>query len=122
MWIFLASPHSDKELRTFVARELKFGGNVREEEVPRKGVAAITTTLTISIAVGVLGLVLGFVLNAIFQRNRLGSQRREVEEQTRQLMISAEREAENLTKEAKIEAKDLLFQAKAELEKKEKDK
>ncbi|MFB3115641.1 MAG: Rnase Y domain-containing protein, partial [Nitrospirales bacterium] len=82
----------------------------------------MTTTLTISIAVGVLGLVLGFVLNAVVQRNRLGTQRRDAEEQNKQLRSSAEREAENLTKEAKIEAKDLLFQAKAELEKKEKNK
>ena len=122
MWIFLASPHSDEELRWFVAHVPKFWGNGREEEVPRKGVAAITTTLIISIAVGVLGVVLGFALNEVVQRNRLGTQRREAEEQIRQLTTSAEREAENVTKEAKIEAKDLLFQAKAELEKKEKDK
>ena len=69
----------------------------------------MTTTLTISIAVGVLGLVFGFVLNAVVQRNRLGTQRRDAEEQNKQLRSSAEREAENLTKEAKIEAKDLLF-------------
>ena len=45
---------------------------------------AITITLTISIALGILGLVLGFVLNAVFQRNQLGTQRREAEEQIRQ--------------------------------------
>ena len=83
---------------------------------------AITTILTISVAVGILGLVLGFALNTVIQRNQLASQRREAAEQIRQLTVSAEREAENLTKEAKIEAKDLLFQAKAELGKKEKEK
>ena len=62
--------------------------------------------------------MLGFALNAVVQRYRLGTKRRKAEEQIRQLTSSAEREAENLTKEAKIEAKDLLFQAKTELEKK----
>ena len=66
--------------------------------------------------------MLGFALNAVVQRYRLGTKRRKAEEQIRQLTSSAEREAENLTKEAKIEAKDLLFQAKTELEKKEKEK
>lgn len=83
---------------------------------------AMTTTIAISIAVGILGIALGFVLNGVIQRNRLETQRSNAEDQMRQLTASAEREAENLTKEAKIEAKDLLFQAKAELEKKEKDK
>lgn len=87
-----------------------------------KGVTVMTTSFVLSIAAGILGLLLGFVLNGVVQRNRLEAQRREVEEQVRQLTVSAEREAENITKEAKIEAKDLLFQAKAELEKKEKDK
>ncbi len=82
----------------------------------------MTTIIAISIAVGILGIALGFVLNGVVQRNRLETQRSNAEEQMRQLTASAEREAENLTKEAKIEAKDLLFQAKAELEKKEKDK
>ena len=82
----------------------------------------MTTTIAISIAVGILGIALGFVLNGVVQRNRLDAQRRQAEEQMNQLTVSAEREAENLRKEAKIEAKDLLFQAKAELEKKEKDK
>lgn len=82
----------------------------------------MTTTIAISIAVGILGIALGFFLNGVVQRNRLETQRSNVEEQMRQLTASAEREAENLTKEAKIEAKDLLFQAKSELEKKEKDK
>ena len=88
----------------------------------RKGVAAISTTIIISVLVGVLGLVLGFVLNGVFQRNRDASKRSEAEEHLRQVTQNAERDAEHILKEAKIEAKDLLFQAKSDLERKEKDK
>ena len=84
--------------------------------------ATISTTIVISAIVGLLCLVLGIVLDGVLQRNRLATRRREVEEQTRQMVQAAEREAETVLKEATIEAKDLLFQAKAELEKKEKDK
>ena len=80
------------------------------------------TVITISALVGILGLALGIVLNAIVQRKRLASHRRETEEQARQFKQAAEREAEHLLKEAKIEVKDLVFQAKTDVEKKEKEK
>lgn len=88
----------------------------------RKGVATISTTIVISSIVGLLCLVLGIVLDGVLQRSKLATRRREVEEQTSQMRQAAEREAETVVKEATIEAKDLLFQAKADLEKKEKDK
>ena len=84
--------------------------------------AAISTTLIIQILIGALGLVGGFVLNGVIQRNRETSKRLEAEEQLRQLTQNAEREAEHLIKEAKIEAKDLRFQAKSDIERKEKAK
>lgn len=84
--------------------------------------SAISTTIIISVVIGILGLLLGFLLSNVVQQNRLTALRNEAEEQTRQLTVSAEREAENLIKEAKLEAKDLLFQVKTEIEKKEKDK
>jgi ribonuclease Y len=87
-----------------------------------KGVAAISTTLIIHIFIGVLGVVLGFALWGLVQRQRETSKRLETEERLRQLKQTAERDAENVVKEAKIEAKDLLFQAKSDLERREKDK
>ena len=65
---------------------------------------------------------MGFVLNGVIQRNRETSKRLEAEEHLRQLTQNAEREAENLIKEAKIEVKDLRFQAKSDIERKEKAK
>ena len=84
--------------------------------------AAIFTTIAISILAAILGLVLGIVLNWLFQRKREASRQSEAEEHQRQLTQSAERNAEHLVKEAKIEAKDLLFQAKSDIERREKEK
>ena len=72
--------------------------------------------------VGGIGLGVGFVLNAVIQRTRFTTQRRQAEDELLQLRQSAEREAEHIVKEAKIEAKDLVFQSKAQLEKTEKEK
>ncbi len=84
--------------------------------------AAISTALIIQIFIGILGVVLGFALKGLVQRQRETSKRLETEEQLRQLKQTAERDAENVVKEAKIEAKDLLFQAKSDIERREKDK
>ncbi|GJL62662.1 MAG: ribonuclease Y [Nitrospirales bacterium] len=83
--------------------------------------AAIFTTITISVLVGVLALALGFILNGVMQRNKDESKRSEVEEQTRQLAQNAEQDAERLIKDAKLEAKDLLFQAKSDIQRREKE-
>ncbi len=72
--------------------------------------------------VGVFGLGAGFVLDQVLQRTRLATQRRATDDRLRQVTRSSEREAERLVKEAKIEAKDLLFQATTERDKKEKEK
>ena len=80
------------------------------------------TNIVISVVFTLTGVGLGFLLNVLWQRHRLSTQKQNASDQIRQLTQSSEREAENLIKEAKIEAKDLVFQAKAELEKKEKEK
>ena len=84
--------------------------------------AAISTALIIQIVIGIVGVVLGFALKGLVQRQRETSKRLETEEHLRQLKHTAERDAENVVKEAKIEAKDLLFQAKSDIERREKDK
>ncbi|GJL53785.1 MAG: ribonuclease Y [Nitrospirales bacterium] len=83
--------------------------------------AAIFTTITISVLVGVLALALGFILNGVMQRNKDESKRSEAEEQTRQLAHNAEQDAERIIKDAKLEAKDLVFQAKSEMQRREKE-
>lgn len=72
--------------------------------------------------VGGIGLGVGFALNWVIQRSRFTAQRRKAEDQLLQLKQSAEREAEHIVKEANIEAKDLVFQVKAQIEKTEKEK
>ncbi len=72
--------------------------------------------------VGGIGLGAGFVLNWVIQRTRFTTQRRRAEDELLQLRQSAEREAEHIVKEANIEAKDLVFQAKAQIEKTQKEK
>ena len=67
------------------------GNRVGTGRARGRGVTAMTTSLTISIALGVLGLVLGFAVNAVVQRKRLDTQRRDADDQIRQLTVSAER-------------------------------
>ena len=83
---------------------------------------AIFTTISISIFAAILGLLLGSVLYGLIQRKREANRQSEAEEHVRQLTQSAERNAEHIVKEAKIEAKDLLFQTKSDIERKEKEK
>ena len=68
--------------------------------------------MVIPILTGVFGLVIGFVAFKIFQQQLDTKRRSEAEDHIQQLTQNAQRESENLVKEAKIEAKDLLFQAK----------
>ncbi len=88
----------------------------------RRGVTAILTDIVIVVGVGGLALGAGFVLDRVIQRTRLATQRRDTEDQHRQLIQSSQREAEHLVKEAKIEAKSLLFQARSERDRKEREK
>ncbi len=74
------------------------------------------------ILAGVAGALVGIGVFELVRRRTSVAKRQEVDEQARQLVLSAQREAENLLKEAKLEAKDLVFQAKTELEKEQKAK
>ena len=69
-----------------------------------------------------IGLVAGMAIYALIQGRRNSTKRLENEEHLRQLIKNAERDAEHILKESKIEAKDLIFQAKTDLERKEKEK
>ncbi len=72
--------------------------------------------------VGCLALAAGVVLDRVIQRTRLTARRRDTEDRLRALIESSQREAEQLVKEATIEAKDLLFKAKSERDRREKAK
>ena len=76
----------------------------------------------IPILTGLAGIVLGFIGFKLFQQSLDAKRRSEAESQILQSTQNAQREAENVVKEAKIEAKDILFQAKSEIEAKEKEK
>jgi ribonuclease Y len=85
-------------------------------------VGAILTTIATYVIAGILGALVGIGVNAVVRRKLFTAQRGQASEQARQVVLGAEREADNLVKEAKLEAKDLLFQAKADLEREQKDK
>lgn len=70
----------------------------------------------------IVGAVLGIGLNALVRRKTLSASRVQVETQARQLIQAAEREAEALRKEARLEAKGFLFQARADLGREEREK
>jgi len=58
----------------------------------------------------------------LIRRKSVQGKRAEADEQVRQLLQGAEREKEALVKEARLEAKDLLLQARTESEKEQKEK
>ena len=78
--------------------------------------------MIIPILAGVVGLALGFLLFKVFQQQMNAQRRSEAEVHIQQLTQNAQRDADNMVKEAKFEAKDLLFQAKSDLQTKEKNK
>ena len=82
----------------------------------------MSTSIVLYIFVGLVGALLGVGLYEVARRTSLNSKRVREAEQSRQMVQTAQREAENIVKEAKLEAKDLVFQSKAELEKEQKAK
>ncbi|MGH7387158.1 MAG: Rnase Y domain-containing protein, partial [Candidatus Methylomirabilales bacterium] len=65
------------------------------------------------VGVAVLSLALGFMAPKVLARRRTA----EAEARTRTIVADAEREGERKRKEAELEVKDMIFRAKAELEK-----
>jgi ribonuclease Y len=82
----------------------------------------MSTSIVLYIFVGLVGALLGVGLYEVARRTSLNSKRVREAEQSRQMTQNAQREAENIVKEARLEAKDLVFQSKAELEKEQKAK
>ena len=80
----------------------------------------IFTDIVTYLAVAIVGAVLGIIINAVVQRKKLNAERSQTEEYVRHTRQGAEREAENVVKEAKLEAKDMLLQAKADVEREQK--
>ncbi len=85
-----------------------------------KGVSTISLTVLAYVLTALLGAFAGAGLYELVRRKSLMAKRAETEERARQIVQSAQREAENLIKEAKLEAKDLVFQAKTEFEREQK--
>jgi len=69
-----------------------------------------------------LGAMGGIGLIELFRRWSAQGKRTQADEQIRQLLQAAERDKEALLKEARLEAKDLLLQSRAESEKEQKEK
>ena len=82
----------------------------------------MSTSILLYIFVGLIGAVLGIGLYELARRSSKNSKRAQEAEQSRQMVQNAQREAENIVKEARLEAKDLVFQSKAEVEKEQKAK
>ena len=82
----------------------------------------MSTSILLYIFVGLIGALLGVGLYEVTRRSSANSKRAQEAEQSRQMIQNAQREAENIVKEAKLESKDLVLQSKAELEKEQKAK
>ena len=82
----------------------------------------MSTAMLLYIFVGLIGALLGVGVFELVRRSSMSAKRAQEAEQSRQALQNAQREAENIIKEAKLEAKDLIFQSKAELEKEQKTK
>ncbi len=87
-----------------------------------KGVTPISTSMVAYILFGFFGALVGIGLFELVRRNMAATKRAEMEEQAKHVAQNVQREAENVLKEAKFEAIDLVFRAKSELEKEQKEK
>jgi ribonuclease Y len=85
-------------------------------------VVPISLSVVAYIIIGLLGAVLGAGFYELLRRRSALAHRAVAEDQSKQILQSAQREAENLVKEARLEAKDLVFQSRIELEKEQKAK
>ena len=75
----------------------------------------------ISAIVGIVALILGFVFGSLLKKKSSESIIKEAEESAQRIIKDAGKEGENITKEAELQAKDLLFQTKAQFEKENKE-
>ena len=84
--------------------------------------AIVTTMAVYLIAAIVVGALGGIGVLEVVRRWSRQKTRAQADAQVRHLIQGAEREKDNLIKEAKLEAKDLLLQARAGLEKEQKER
>ncbi len=111
----------------FVVRDAswyaRFGPSGSDRAKFKKGVTPISTATVVSI---VLSLIVGAVVGAgvfeLLRRRVTGAKQAEAEDLAKQVVQNAQREAENVLKEARFEAKDLAFKAKSEFEQEQKAK
>lgn len=82
----------------------------------------ISTSIIAYILCMIIGAVVGVGIFEVVRRNVAAGKRVELEEQAKHIVQNAQREADSVLKEARLEAKDLVFQAKAEWEKEQKAK
>lgn len=80
----------------------------------------MSTSLIIYLFIGIVGAVLGIGGYELIRRASNSANQAQEKEQARQVVLNAQREAENIVKEARLEAKDFVFQSKGELEKEQK--
>lgn len=89
----------------------------------KKGVTPISTAIVIYIILSVIfGAVVGAGVFELLRRRMTGAKQAEAEDLAKQVVQNAQREAENILKEARLEAKDLVFKAKSEFEQEHKAK
>ena len=70
----------------------------------------------ITIGLGLVALAVGILVGLILHKKMTAARFRLAEEKTREAVAEAEKRADALKREAEIQAKDHLFQAKAEFE------
>ncbi len=89
----------------------------------KKGVTPISTALVVYIILSVIfGAVVGAGVFEFLRRRMTGAKQAEAEDLAKQVAQNAQREGENILKEARFEAKDLVFKAKSEFEQEQKAK
>jgi len=69
-----------------------------------------------------LGIILGIPIGFLIRKKFIESKLEKLEEYSKKLISQAQKEADNIKKEAELKAKDLLYQMKMEFEKEAKDK
>jgi ribonucrease Y len=85
-------------------------------------VSPILSSIIAYLLTGLVGGLLGVGLYELIRRVSSSTKKAQEEEQARLGVQNAQREADNIVKEAKLEAKDLVLQSKAGLEKEQKAK
>ncbi len=99
------------------------GSSSYDLTVFKKGVSLISTAIVVYI---ILSVIFGAVIGAgVFERVRrrmTDAKQTEAEDLVKQVVQNAQREAENILKEARFEAKDLVFKARSGFEEEQKAK